>query len=924
MSNPTDETNELDSYGVWVKNDKPEDLSDLQNESLDDLGDIGDIDLSDFDTEIESLDSDSVLADNAVEQISDAGIDIPDFELDDEVKTEGDFAEDFSDMFKDSPVEPESNDILNDDTALTIDELDNITNNAEVSSDTEITDTLDTEKEVDISSFEEVTFDDFSSGSVAEPVEEAAAEEEGEIELSLDDFMDGGFSDESVASGNNGFEPGKNPAEMASNSDSEEISLDDFLDADDFGLGEAPKKEEETFIDEKPLDMSISFDSSAETVQTEDNNAASYVSDYDDEDDFDTTVEASIEETSTSASSSDIDAEEISLADFGIDEDADETPVTQDVAEQKNKEAVVDFDLTVGNENMATAPVVNEIKDKHEENIEELSDEIIEKADEPAAGTQNVSSDLLQQIVADLASLKNEITSLKANLAEMKSVQQAENIPVESEPVIEAVEEEILTEAADDESSIPEIEIPEETESSGGFFSNSGDEDDTIALSGFELDNIMNTAVFEAETTEEAAASLMEDTEAKEDAVEAADDLPETIDFEPVETSTEELTASDESAAQEINNIDAVSDGTLSYDFSDEAIEEPDLENIFDEETFEDEDLPEEISISTEDDMLVESSKNDFMESISDTTEQNIEPIDNDSIENILEEVNSEKSELPAEEESLEEIVLDDSTEEESLEEKTLDDSVEEISEEITEEPVELSEEESEITFDEAQEEPALEEIKTEESVSFDDIFEETEATDEAASDESSIEESFDSMFETEDTLEAISEDTETDTSDSEAIAEDDLDSFFETIDDSAADETVVEEVEPELDIKEEEFNTFDTISDDEVPVVEPVLDEEVIPETAVSEDELTEEFVSVEEDDSISDSNLDYLTTELDQPVEETESEINKELKQDIKSVLLYMDQLLANLPEDKIDEFAKSEEFNTYKKLFSELGLS
>ena len=924
MSNPTDETNELDSYGVWVKNDKPEDLSDLQNESLDDLGDIGDIDLSDFDTEIESLDSDSVLADNAVEQISDAGIDIPDFELDDEVKTEGDFAEDFSDMFKDSPVETESNDILNDDTALTIDELDNITNNAEVSSDTEITDTLDTEKEVDISSFEEVTFDDFSSGSVAEPVEEAAAEEEGEIELSLDDFMDGGFSDESVASGNNGFEPGKNPAEMASNSDSEEISLDDFLDADDFGLGEAPKKEEETFIDEKPLDMSISFDSSAETVQTEDNNAASYVSDYDDEDDFDTTVEASIEETSTSASSSDIDAEEISLADFGIDEDADETPVTQDVAEQKNKEAVVDFDLTVGNENMATAPVVNEIKDKHEENIEELSDEIIEKADEPAAGTQNVSSDLLQQIVADLASLKNEITSLKANLAEMKSVQQAENIPVESEPVIEAVEEEILTEAADDESSIPEIEIPEETESSGGFFSNSGDEDDTIALSGFELDNIMNTAVFEAETTEEAAESLMEDTEAKEDAVEAADDLPETIDFETVETSTEELTASDESAAQEINNIDAVSDGTLSYDFSDEAIEEPDLENIFDEETFEDEDLPEEISISTEDDMLVESSKNDFMESISDTTEQNIEPIDNDSIENILEEVNSEKSELPAEEESLEEIALDDSTEEESLEEITLDDSVEEISEEITEEPVELSEEESEITFDEAQEEPALEEIKTEETVSFDDIFEETEATDEAASDESSIEESFDSMFETEDTLEAISEDTETVTSDSEAIAEEDLDSFFETIDDSAADETVVEEVEPELDIKEEEFNTFDTISDDEVPVVEPVLDEEVIPETAVSEDELTEEFVSVEEDDSISDSNLDYLTTELDQPVEETESEINKELKQDIKSVLLYMDQLLANLPEDKIDEFAKSEEFNTYKKLFSELGLS
>ena len=49
-----------------------------------------------------------------------------------------------------------------------------------------------------------------------------------------------------------------------------------------------------------------------------------------------------------------------------------------------------------------------------------------------------------------------------------------------------------------------------------------------------------------------------------------------------------------------------------------------------------------------------------------------------------------------------------------------------------------------------------------------------------------------------------------------------------------------------------------------------------------------------------------------------------NADLKQDIKSVLLYMDQLLENLPEEKIVEFAKSDEFVTYKKLFSELGLS
>jgi uncharacterized protein TP_0179 len=35
-------------------------------------------------------------------------------------------------------------------------------------------------------------------------------------------------------------------------------------------------------------------------------------------------------------------------------------------------------------------------------------------------------------------------------------------------------------------------------------------------------------------------------------------------------------------------------------------------------------------------------------------------------------------------------------------------------------------------------------------------------------------------------------------------------------------------------------------------------------------------------------------------------------------------MDQLLENLPEEKIMEFAKSEQFITYKKLFTELGLA
>jgi hypothetical protein len=48
-----------------------------------------------------------------------------------------------------------------------------------------------------------------------------------------------------------------------------------------------------------------------------------------------------------------------------------------------------------------------------------------------------------------------------------------------------------------------------------------------------------------------------------------------------------------------------------------------------------------------------------------------------------------------------------------------------------------------------------------------------------------------------------------------------------------------------------------------------------------------------------------------------------NEKLKGEIRGVLSYLDKLLESLPEDKIEEFARSEYFDTYKKLFEELGL-
>ena len=73
--------------------------------------------------------------------------------------------------------------------------------------------------------------------------------------------------------------------------------------------------------------------------------------------------------------------------------------------------------------------------------------------------------------------------------------------------------------------------------------------------------------------------------------------------------------------------------------------------------------------------------------------------------------------------------------------------------------------------------------------------------------------------------------------------------------------------------------------------------------------------------------SIIKFETEEIEPTVEpqsENKDELNSDLKAEIKSVLLYMDQLLENLPEEKIMEFAKSEYFDVYKKLFKDLGLS
>ena len=76
------------------------------------------------------------------------------------------------------------------------------------------------------------------------------------------------------------------------------------------------------------------------------------------------------------------------------------------------------------------------------------------------------------------------------------------------------------------------------------------------------------------------------------------------------------------------------------------------------------------------------------------------------------------------------------------------------------------------------------------------------------------------------------------------------------------------------------------------------------------------------DDDLSIADGGIGPLDTAVKDEGDE-DLAIPSDLKKELKSVLSYMDHLLESLPEEKIEEFAKSEYFDTYKKIFKELGL-
>ncbi|MBR6078683.1 MAG: hypothetical protein IKP60_00815 [Treponema sp.] len=612
--------------------------------------------------------------------------------------------------------------------------------------------------------------------------------------VALDDFMGSeGFSDPSICEGNRSYSP-EELEEQRRAKKLEDSNL--VVDATEGETSNDVVEDEEVFP--SPF-YSPLVESEGKTAPSfEDSDSAN---DEDEESDGDGVF--------------DLDADSIVPADMS-DLDYDENTGIRP-AENSNE-------IVAENEN--TGDNIDSIDDGVEPENTNLPEAAIETAEEnkdtiPDAGEEQMdtntndqvseNTNLIKQIAAELSSLREEINELKSEFAEFKNGKSAipEPVPSDSEP-----------------------------EKESGFFSDM-DDDDTIALSGDELSNILSSAEFTPAETEAA-------TE------------------EPLFGSVEDAAAVP----------DEDYDNNLKVDFDNEKLEEPNLDDVQLDDTITsaDETLPTEIDVPKVDESFDEPAM-DSEPSVEESTEESFEAPSLDS--------ETEESETTREVASDEEPVL---TTEPELTEETETESTE-----PEQESFEAPEPEVESVF-----EP---ESKNSESI-------------DAQVDNSITQADYNYLAEDEAAQETPEEDEKLET----GISEEPVNTVFNKWEASnpEGEENPVEES------VEEDFQE---------PVSAEIAPEET-ESTADEQPETFEEPVSAPVDEAVNEEPVADSIESEPKPEEPAPSSgvcsIPEEMKQEIKSVLAYMDQLLESLPEDKIAEFAQSEQFSTYKKLFNELGLS
>ena len=611
--------------------------------------------------------------------------------------------------------------------------------------------------------------------------------------------------------------------------------------------------------------------------------------------------------------------------------------ITETEVPEVNEEAAVEIPESIEESPEALADIPETIEETPEVNEEAAVEipEIIEETPEAFADipeTIEETPEIIEEAAVEIPESIEEAPEAFADIPET-----IEETPEAFADIPESIEEtpvEITENDTSSPDSMEEIQIPvpeKNEDSSNGFFG-TDDEDETIALSGDELNNIMITADFAEteETVENNEAVYDADTETEsvtEPASEAEKTEENPFDF-PITDNLETESAgtsdsfelpseeSEETVSEDFSEIDTSFDNLKSPEEDiviDETISEPVLEDISindsaEEPSTDDITLPDEselndASIEIKSD---ETEPTDANNSAIDTTFTDDNPFGaiNETAMNIPVEESDSGLSIEENSENLAEPDFD-SLENQVIETEITIPKVDEISE--NENP---SAPEDDILV-ESSNDDFMDSVAESEMV-----ITQSEAT-EPACEDIDVEENIDVVEEIPDTV--------------------DISSEIETTELSAEE---VSNVEPFND----SIDNFDSMLDSEKGISEQLSDENVDylkSDENVIESDMENMSSAINESETLSESMISNIDATMEDPFPPIESVIDHDervekqeapsdtlisidLKNDIKSVLLYMDQLLENLPEEKIMEFAKSEQFGTYKRLFNELGLS
>lgn len=811
---------ELEKYGVWVKAE-PQDILLDETVSSEDFS----LDIPDMPELNDALSADSLLSSEEEQELGslafesntvDENISLMD---DDEIKV------DFS-----------PNEIALSSKAFTSEELD--------SSSTEATDS---------SSIEDISFDDIEVEHMERtPIAKASS---GMEEISLDDF---GLDDLNSTD--------TSETKKASPLQHESISLDEFgIDGSGSDENESNASEEDT----GPLDINLEFDDTIEDSMNVEEEISFDPSDFEDEIPHDSGMKIeSVNDFDDFLSGNEAPADESALLKSKTEPKAKASPKPQSSAStddtivldlqdlpeiivesdqlesvsDSSKDSKNDFETSSFNTDKLPELDLEEMSmHSTEETVEEpdfddigavekdLSEQservqnVAQKTQDAVSGSQ--SAEILHKIASELSSIKDELFSLKAQLSAIRS---------------EGATPQTAEKPAQDEDM-----------QAKGFFED--DNDEVIALTGDELDNILNTADFteEAGEAQEADTSDFSDLSALAETPLLDEDNIISEDGSPIVESTkknpaiEEVTLdgskiSDEELEPEtpsFNELPILDDIIPATEAPEDTSylehEDIDLGNIeLDEPPLEEPDL------SSIDDQVLDSIN---------------EPIEELSLEN----------ELNSSDETIELIETDDFAATEELEDISLDFD-------DTNETINLMHEDKDVETN----------MGSFESMPSDADLQELSLDGEAAS-----------MF-------------ETDLLEEPLFVDEQVSSSSNDVEEISLSESIELDEPLEMDITQTESLAVhpDDVSmglDDSFFVSPATLDNE----KPIKESRPETKSAAPKE-----------AQTELSTPVT---------IKEDIKSILKYMDSLLESLPEEKVEEFAKSEHFAVYKKLFEELGL-